>query len=409
MRRVVILHKTSKFKFDLNTIVAPDSHTLHLVTLSESGVQVPAGSANAITSIATVLEWRLEEVQAAVAELLDCFSGDEVLVVTHDEYSMMFAAQIREVFNLEGPRTEQVLRFTDKPVMKTVLEQAGIAVPRWVRLDEWRGRQPDRSLAAEILARTGTPAFAKEVAGTCGERAVRLNDAEQLNWWLRSVPDFENFELDEYLTGVLLHVDCVILDGKVAHSQTSRDSFPNAETVSEKPLGTITVPPESDLGQRMLAFNDACLAALSPLIDGTTHLEFFWTPDDEFVFLEIAARSPGGDCPRAYELNSGINFQETFFKVQLSLPVDVTAVDGPFVAWCWYPWRPGRVDAIHAPEVAGKVDFVSLVTLGDVAPSKTSTRDRTAKVFISSRDFEQLDRDFEYLRLRYEPISYTPA
>ena len=165
MRRVVILHKTSKFKFDLTSIARPEVHTLHLVTLAEGGVQVPEGSTKAITSTATVPLWQLNELKAAVGDLVDRFPSDEIHLVTHDEYSMMFAAQIRETFDLSGPRVEQVLRFTDKPTMKTVLEHAGIAIPRWVRLSEWRDREPDDTLAEEILARTGAPAFAKEVAG----------------------------------------------------------------------------------------------------------------------------------------------------------------------------------------------------------------------------------------------------
>lgn len=414
MRDVVILHKTSRFKFDFADIARRDQR-LHVVTLTRGGVALTDDQRAHVHAVHSVGAWTFDALGSVVSGIVaqSDTGADGVLLVTHDEYSMLFAARLRESLGLPGARVEQVLRFTDKPLMKELVAAAGVRVPRWVRVADVRPKGETAGAvartAAAVVAVTGLPAFAKQVAGTCSEGAVRIDSmAELVDWLERDDIDHDEFEVDEFVTGELLHVDCVVQDGRVVHAQTSLDSFPNAETVSERPLGTLTLPPHSDLGQRMLAFNDSCLAALGPLIDGTTHLEFFDT-GRELVFLEVAARSPGGDCPRAYAVQSGVSYQSVFFRIQLGLPVSLDPAPGPWVAWCWYPWRRGRVVEVTSPPIESTHELTAAARPGLVSDGGSGTRDRAVRVFATNHDFNVLARDFDVLRHEWEPVVYAPA
>lgn len=406
MMHYLILHKTSRLKFSLADIWDPARHQLHLITLATGGLVLPEQDRPRFASVELADEWTQQSLSDLIGRAVSRWGTEHTRVITHDEYSMMYAARAREHFGLPGPGVEQISRFTYKPLMKDLVAAAGVRVPRFVRLSDVL--TPDAEATADrVIEVTGIPAFAKQVAGTCSEGARRLGSRADLIRWLTETPGLQDFEVDEFLTGELLHVDCVIQGGRAVHAQTTADTFPNAETLTDKPLGALTLPPDSKLGIRMLEFNADCLAALAPLVDGTTHLEFFRTPADELVFLEIAARSPGGDCPRQYEVNSGINFQSVFFRTQLGLPVTVRAAPGPFAAWCWYPWGDGRVTAVRRPALSAAADFESAAEIGMLSHSGQGTRARAARVFATSHDFATLAADFDYLRYEYEPVSYA--
>ena len=406
MIHFLIFHKTSRLKFDMADISRPDAHQLHVVTQRDGGVKLSDENWSKVTSRFEVGDWDYESLRRVVSDAVRSWGRQSVRLISHDEYSLLFVAQLREEFGLPGPSVEQTMRFTNKPVMKAHISAAGLAVPRFTRLPaKGRDFRADRA-AREIAAVTSLPAFAKQVAGTCSERAVRLDTITELTAWLDATSDLNSFEVDEFITGDLLHVDCVIQHGRVVHAQTSMDTFPNAEAVSEKPFGSITLPIESELAKRMLQYNLECLKALSPLIEGTTHLEFFRTPDDRFIFLEIAARSPGADFPRAYEINSGINFQSIYFKTHMGLPAPVNPRRGPYVVWCWYPRRTGRVAAYVEPELSSKYELTTDVSIGQQLKATHDTRLRSARFLLTNDDFDALTRDFNYLRHAYEPFIY---
>lgn len=406
MKQLLIFHRKSRLKFELASIARPDEHRLRVVTQAEGGVSLTESSWKHVDERITVAAWDLDHLREVVAGAVARYGTDAVGLVSHDEYSLMFLALLREEFGIAGPRPEQVARFTDKIRMKELAGAAGVRIPRHTRVDDDAYRRDPAAEADRIESVAGLPAFAKQVAGTCSEGARRIDTRAQLDAWLADCPDRGDFEVDEFVTGELLHVDCVVQQGRPVHHQISLDSYPNAECLTGKPLGTITLPTDDEPARRYLDFNRSCLDALGPLIDGTTHLEFFHTPDDELVFLEVAARSPGGDCPRGYEMNSGINYQETYFTIHLGLPAVVERVPGPYVAWLWYQPGDGVIEEYREPVVASKCEFVPEVPVGTRVAGTGSARDRVCRVYLTNDDFATLRRDFDVLRYEYEPCRY---
>jgi biotin carboxylase len=400
----LILQRTSRLKFDLGDIAAAGFRQFHVVTQAENGVRLSTENWSYVSSRHHAEDWSYDAVLAAVEPLVRQFGPSATRILTHDEYSMMIAARLRDAFDLLGPGAEQVLRFTHKPTMKARMARAGVAVPRFVTLADV---QLDSVAAVDrIVGVTGLPAFAKEVAGTCGERATRLDSRAEVDAWLAGTADSAEFEVDEFLTGELMHVDSIIQDGRPVHVQCSLYAYPNAEAISDRPLGSITLPYGHELAGRMRGFNEQCLHALAPLIDGTTHLEFFRTPADQFVFLEIAARSPGADCPRQYEVNSGVNFQSVFFQLQMGIAGKIDIVPGPYAAWLWYSPRDGVVTRFNQPDIKSEFDFTHDVHVGDRVSSTTDTRVRAGRIFVTNQDFDQLYEDFLHLREFYTPYEY---
>lgn len=409
MKSFLLFHKTSSLKFRLDRIARPEEHRLHLVTQEHEGVQLPSDGWRHINEKTTLSRWNLDVLQPVVAREIAQFGAEHVQLLSHDEYSLMLVAQLRERFHLPGPKPEQVTRFTNKLRMKEHIAAQGIRIPRYVHVDTHAYARDPAAERARIVDHVGLPAFAKPIDGTCSEGVARLDTLEQLDVWLEAHRGCTNYEIDEYVTGELYHVDCVIVKGAVVHTQVTLDAFPNAETLQGKPFGSLTLPLQTPLSQRLQAFNQTCLNALAPLIDGTTHLELFLTRNNELVFLEVAARSPGAKSPQAYEINSGLNFQELYFTIHMGLPISLTPRSGPYVAWCWYPTRDGVLTAYQQPSVAALYEMTQHIKPGTVCTAARSMRERSCEVFLTHPDFAIVQRDFDVLRFAYEPGVYEPV
>jgi hypothetical protein len=405
MIHFVVLQKTSRFKFNVADIADQQRRRIHIVTRAVNGLTLSTEQRGMFESIVHVNEWSLADLRAAVSTLLAEHGADNLRLATQDEYSMMFAAIIREAFDLPGARPDQIRRFTDKPTMKAFVGNSGIAIPKFAQVQTTEGTS--HAEASRLLAEVGLPAFVKQVDGTCAEHSLRVDTRTELETWIDATPNASRFEVDTFLTGTLVHVDSIIQNGRVVHTQLTRDTFPSAEATGDKPIGAITLPHVGKFAERMKAFNLQCLEALKPLVDGTTHLEFFWTPNDEFIFLEIAARSPGADCPAQYELNSGINFQSIYFQIHFDLDPVVLAQPGPYVAWLWYAPLDGRAGAFEEPRLESEYRLTRSIELGELSSSTDDTRVRAARIMLWNHDFDALERDFNLLRLDYQPVTYV--
>jgi len=90
-------------------------------------------------------------------------------------------------------------------------------------------------------------------------------------------------------------------------------------------------------------FNETVIEHLKPP-NGVTHLEVIVDRNHRLVFLEIAARPPGGLMNDIYKRQFGIDFYLQYFRLQLGLPLDESEViSDQYYAWAYFPRKAGRV------------------------------------------------------------------
>ena len=199
-------------------------------------------------------------------------------------------AEVREHFGLAGMDVATAHNFRDKAQMKAVLRAAGVPCARHRLVDSGPAA---RAFAAEV----GYPLVVKPPAGAGAKSTFRLDDADDLDTWLRSAPpSAEHVALvEEFLTGEEGSYDSVMVDGEVVWHSIS-DYRPTPLDVLRNPWvqWTVRMPrhidgPEYD-GIRELA--PSALRTLG-LRNGLTHLEWFRRPDGSVAFSEVAIRPPG--------------------------------------------------------------------------------------------------------------------
>src|SRR5690606_7164202 len=131
---------------------------------------------------------------------------------------------------------------------------------------------------------------------------------------------FNGFIAEEYIDGVLYHIDTCVSQGKTTFMQICQYSCPNAELLQGKVLGSLPLLESNEVYKKLRQFAQQVLDCLK--IDNmVNHMEVF-IANDEVCFLEIAARPPGGLISKMHEMNTGVNLVDQAFLLQAGFTPD---------------------------------------------------------------------------------------
>ncbi|WP_255950823.1 ATP-grasp domain-containing protein [Streptomyces odontomachi] len=241
------------------------------------------------------------------AEVLEAVAGLPTpdVVVALSEFDLLPAAQVREALGVPGDHVADVLPARDKVMMKTAVAKAGLRVPRFLPLPvalaegaaavPWHGRtilKPLAGATSEGVARFATVDEALEAARRA-EPALATDD----------------FEIEEFIDGELLHIDGLMMSGKPAGVLASRYMGSGLSYAEGNPLGSVQTDTEPDL----VDWVARCLNAIG-IDDCPFHLEAFDTPEGP-VFLEVGARFGGADVVDCFELATGVRLPSAHLRL----------------------------------------------------------------------------------------------
>lgn len=310
-----------------------------------SGVPVDAERVHVVPDLDD-LDGVLKVVDAVVRD-----EGPFDYVIGLSEALLEHAATMRERYGIQGSRREETARFRDKTVMKELVAQAGLRVPRWASC-----RTEEQVLAAG--EEFGYPVIVKPVRGAGSVGVSRIASAEELRA-LCAERSLKDLEIEEFVQGDILHVDGVLdATGRPLFVCTSRyiSTCLDFELQGE-PLGSV-LQTDPAVRERCEDFALRCLAALG-LRSSAFHLELFDT-GDELVFLEVGARAPGADVPYVVHDVHGVNLFRLWVDVLLGRPVDLPAPrPEQSGGWLMVPGpRPLPQKVIDATPLIGEVPYV---------------------------------------------------
>ncbi len=206
------------------------------------------------------------------------------------EAHVMAAAKVREAMDIPGTSTWTAWACRDKPTMKDVLRQAGIACAQSVGADT-----PER--AREFAARVGFPLIVKPRGGAGAAGTYKVTDSEELERAIQAsgLATGASAAVEEFVEGHEAFYDTLTVDGRVGHDFVTH-YFPNVleamRTRWISPQFVVTNRIDTaedyaevrDLGRRVIA---ALKIGTSP-----THMEWFFGPKG-LRFSEIGCRPPG--------------------------------------------------------------------------------------------------------------------
>ena len=205
------------------------------------------------------------------------------------EAHIMAAARVREATGIPGTSVQTAFLCRDKPAMKEVLREAGIACALSTRSDS---PQSARDFARQV----GYPLIIKPPAGAGAAGTWKVRDANELEQVLveSGVVDGAEVAIEEFIEGHEGYLDTLTINGEVAHEFITH-YYPGVLTamrerwISPQMITTNRIDAPGYQGVRQMARD-----VIKTLEIGTsaTHMEWFASPKG-LRFSEIGCRPPG--------------------------------------------------------------------------------------------------------------------
>lgn len=205
------------------------------------------------------------------------------------EPAMDLAAQVRTAFGLPGPDLAHARRFRDKHQMRSLLEQAGIRQPR-------HARARTRTEVFAAAEHVGFPLIIKPVDGAGSADTYRVDDLRELERIEPALRHVQEVVLEEFVEGDEFTFDTISASGRILFHSILRYRPTMLESRSLEwvsPQNMILRDLDDPVFRAAYELGAAVLTALDRGT-GFSHMEWKLTPSGEVVFLEIAARPPGG-------------------------------------------------------------------------------------------------------------------
>lgn len=342
--RILILHRVTDKMIRHATGI---DHAAHDVTY--------VGPADRLATLPTGLRCTLierpdtgdltKEVLAAVAGLPPF---DMVLALS--EFDLIAGARVRAALGVPGDSEEDIQPWRDKVVMKSMVAAAGLRVPRYLTLTEaleagpaglpWSGETVLKPL-------DGAAAMNVTIHPTPAEALAAVREA--------GVPEGTEpagFEVEEFVTGPIIHVDGMLIDGKPMAVQASRYVGTCLGYAEGTPLGSVQIELTPELSRWTLD----CLAAVN-ITTSLFHLEGIETPDG-VVFLEVGARFGGADVVDTFELATGVHLPSRYLQLITGgvSAEELTWPEADGSRYGWFCWPSHKLGAEHC-RIEGEAPF----------------------------------------------------
>ncbi|WP_414041537.1 acetyl-CoA carboxylase biotin carboxylase subunit family protein [Acidithiobacillus sp. M4-SHS-6] len=333
------------------------------------------------------------ELDNVIAQEQQQFPERTVRLVCCEEMILTEVGWLRRKWQLEGPYDNELCLFRDKIAMKQRLIAAGIKTPVFSEVNS--NTIGMDSLSYDQLAIHFGHEFILKPVDSKGSVAVeKIVSPQDLCAWAEAWKGrLDRVDVEQFLSGDLYHVDSLVQGSEVKFQFASAYAFPVAEFKQGRVLGSITLRENDPIAPVLKKFAGEVLKALGAS-DMSTHMEIFIV-DGEPVFLEVAARPPGGCVANVYRSAYGVNILDLDLLLQLGLPLPSVHFHGGYGFWAYFPTRDGIVAGRHAPALANDYRLEWRVDTGARTYAATNMSQTAGIVVASGNDFESVRNDFE--------------
>ncbi len=239
---------------------------------------------------------------------------------SHNEYWLETEARLRTDFNMPGFHVEDLPAIKRKSEMKKKFAEAQVEAPPCQIIET-------AEQAWDFVGRYGYPVVAKPDIGVGAARTYRIDDKKQLAAFLSSRP-LGDYILEKFVQGTMQTFDGLTdQQGNIVFYTSHQYSQGIMETVNEDTdvyyYSLREIPLDvAQAGQRIVkAFG---------IKERFFHFEFFRTPDNRVVALEVNMRPPGGWTTDMFDFANDIDIYHEWANV---------VVNNQFVAKFSWPYH----------------------------------------------------------------------
>ncbi|MBN2478761.1 MAG: ATP-grasp domain-containing protein [Parachlamydiales bacterium] len=322
-------------------------------------------------------------------------------IVCADEKSLITAAQLREYFNLSGPKPYEYVPFSSKRIMKQILSIANVKVPKFVDFEGILTKNELSKYHFSLYDLFKGPYVVKPLDGGGSEDTAIIKNFENLQkWYDKSFSYKNNYTAEQYIEGTFYLCDSFVYNKQIKFTEISEYLCPNLNFTFGFPIGAIPLRKNTQLRERALNLNKEVVKALNPP-NGGLHLEFFVEKQsNELIFLEIGARPPGKNICFMHEKNFDVNLYELTLRCELGLPLNINLKENLYHSLIHLACYPGIVNKLNPPKLKSHTEIAWHIKINDnISRYPLSLKEGVAAdILLQNTNYDELLEDFYMLK-----------
>lgn len=233
-------------------------------------------------------------------------------IIALDDYDVEMAAKLREHLRIPGMGDTTTRYFRDKLAMRVRAHDRNIRVPSFVHVLNYDNIR-------DFIGRVPPPWFLKPRSEASSLGIKKINSADDLWSSIDKLGDRQSYYvLEQYIPGAVFHVDSIVSERQVVFSETHGYGRPPFNVMHQGGIFTSrTLLRGSEEAQTLRTLNQQLMETLG-FVRGVTHVEFIkGQADNQFYFLECAARVGGANIAELVETSTGLNLWAEWAKLEI--------------------------------------------------------------------------------------------
>ncbi len=223
-------------------------------------------------------------------------------VVTTYEHTVLPAAMIRSKYNINGLKEDKAYVLRNKINMKNLIKEGGLSTPKYSEISPENYQNVIHSYLT-----TCSNVVIKPMNQAGSQGILISNNYENLLVHAQSLFNSEEkIMIEEFIDDPIINIDGIVQNGEIKFLSVSKKLGNCYSFVEHKKNMATLLPNDHSLHKQAEKYAKAILNSLD--IDSLVfHLEAFDSNDD-FTFLEIAGRYPGGSITEFIERVHNFDF-----------------------------------------------------------------------------------------------------
>ena len=207
-------------------------------------------------------------------------------IESHNEYWMKLETQLREDFNIFGPKPENLNNLTLKSKMKELFKSAEVPVVEGTLITNFEN-------ATKFINRVGFPVVVKPDRGMGAISTFKISDTQELEVFFNNLDEKSQYFIEEFVDGTIVSFDGLTdKDGKIVFYTAHENSSGVMEVVNANTH--VYYYSYRDIPEDLRTFGFKSVKIFD-VKEKFFHIEFFRKSDDKkLIALEANIRPPGG-------------------------------------------------------------------------------------------------------------------
>lgn len=344
-----------------------------------------------------------DEVDQIILPYVKKYGAKNIRLMTNEDSAQLVCASLREKYEIPGLLTPTLLPFVNKVVSKEVIDHV-VRMPKFVKFDKSKYLENKENYLTLLESKLGFPMFAKPIDLVSSIETHFISNMDALkNIAERIISHAYDFEIDEFIDGDLFHCDAMIIDGVMQFFMIGKCSFALSRFFDGKPVGSIPIANKKMFDD----LKEFCQKVFHKMNcpSGAYHLEAFLDrKTNEFVFLEVGARTGGALITRVYEKLFEMNIEETNYLIQMGVINNIKiAQKDIFAGFLNFPKIQGYVLDVIKPIVEINHEFIKFVEPGESLIKAQNLLDISCSIIFWDKSYEKIEETFEFLK-NFKPL-----